>query len=168
MKFFTLVNPFFLFITINQFVWSMPRSREEKIWTKYIPFNLFLLQNYVPLGQGSWHLQFCVSIPYRYCKKNLVKNCLYSIWEENIQDDEGRRNQTHNNRYKTISNFNLMMRITKQCRWYIKQIFSWIFFWSIEKMWGLFVITTLIWCIGGDKIQLQLSGNKLPSTLIDF
>ncbi|XP_078315449.1 ryncolin-1-like [Crassostrea virginica] len=33
-------------------------------------------------------------------------------------------------------------------------------------MWGLFVITALIWCIGGDKIQLQLS-DQMKSMLMD-
>nr|XP_022329182.1 fibrinogen-like protein 1 isoform X2 [Crassostrea virginica] len=35
-----------------------------------------------------------------------------------------------------------------------------------KKMWRLFVITTLIWCIGGDEIQLQLS-DQMKSMLMD-
>ena len=73
----------------------MPLRREEDFWRNTSILH-FLSQNYIPLGWGSWNLQFLVSLPYGCCIPNLVKIGPVVLekmltHDERTKDDDGRQ-----------------------------------------------------------------------------
>ena len=99
----------FLYI---QFVWNMPRRREED-FSKTASILQFFTPKLRPLRVGgSWHLQLLVSFPYRCHTPNLVKIGPV-VSEEEMLTADGQR-KTHIKQQWTLTHSN---RSLDSLRW---------------------------------------------------
>ena len=99
MKFTILVNPSLVIITIHLICLNHASEKRRSFFKKYINFTLFTPKlRYLPLGGGSWNLQFLVSLPYRCYIPNLVKIGPGVLEKKMLTHDPQRRTPTHSNR----------------------------------------------------------------------
>ena len=71
---------------------------EKKIFKEIQQFYTFYPQITSPLGEGSWNLQFLVSLPYRCYTPNLVKIGPVVLEKKMLTHDKRRRTPTHSSR----------------------------------------------------------------------